>query len=139
MAEARNDMKQRLDRNSENIIVHLLLMYFFPSNPARNHWRGEVFGWLPSITRFKGSHSYPGRVFIEQHLSLWVLDSVAVEQRFVRKVEEEGIVLPCDYRTFYPGALEVARRVLHDVSGVLEVYKSINLDDYLAILDDHGL
>jgi hypothetical protein len=139
MAESREDMKKRLGENSVNIIVHLLLVYFFPQSLSRAHWRGEIFGFIPSIKRFKGSHQFPDQGFIERHFYLWVIDSREVDDAFKGKVENEGLVFPGGYDLHHARAFGLAGRVLHEVSVVLAKDHEITKNRCGRILYECGL
>jgi hypothetical protein len=140
MSDSRHDMMWFFRKNTGEIIGHLLFMIYFPENPAFNHWRGEVFGFLPHLVpTFKGSHRFPKLDFIEQNLYLWILDSDANHNAFVKEVKHGGLQLPEDFESNFYLALAKVGAILHEVSLVLVSSHDILFREYSDILEKYGL
>jgi hypothetical protein len=140
MSDARADMVLRLGSNSANIIILLLLLYFFPCSPAKNHWRSETYGFIPRMTTLKGTNRFPRIDFIEQYFYLWYMDNVpGISKEFRCRVAEEGLLFPEDYGDRRFRAFDTVKAVLHEVSLCLARDHSISKDDYFSLLDFYGL
>jgi hypothetical protein len=55
----KSEIETTLATRMEDLIEHLLKLYLMPNSSARNHWQGEIYGILHSISKLKQSKKYP--------------------------------------------------------------------------------
>jgi hypothetical protein len=140
MSDSRKEMFFLLRENSDERILHLLLMAYFRDNPAYNHWRGESFGFIPHrLSTFKGSHRYPKIDFIEQNLYLHCIDSDGFVKLIRGLVNKKGLVLPSDFQDSYWKKILLVGRILHEVSIILARDHAIEDYEYYDILSRNSL
>jgi uncharacterized protein (DUF952 family) len=115
-------------------------MIYFRNNRAYSHWRGEAFGFIPHrLSVFKGTHKFPKQDFLDQALFLWIIDSDAVPKHFEYEVKQKGLALPPDFGELFYLAVAKVGGILHEVTGILVREHKIEFDQFLAILEKHGL
>lgn len=59
MSKNLKSIRNQLTGQSGGIVTHLMKLYKYPDSSAVNHWRGEIFGFIHSISTVKGKNSYP--------------------------------------------------------------------------------
>lgn len=58
-AYKKRQLEDKLYSNTEQIIEHLFKLYLLPNHSARNHWKQEIYSFLHSIDKLKGSNKRP--------------------------------------------------------------------------------
>ena len=58
-AESKKEIERELKPKTENIIEHLFKLYLVPEHTAVNHWKQEIYSFLHTIDKLKGSNKRP--------------------------------------------------------------------------------
>lgn len=68
----KRDIETKLSISMTQTIEHLLKLYLMPDNPARNHWQGEVYGFIHTVEKLKRTNKYP----TAQNIYNWTYEKV---------------------------------------------------------------
>lgn len=58
-ARSNADTFRKIEDASEEIIVHLIKVFLFPNVQERNHWKKEIWSFLPRISKLKSTNKFP--------------------------------------------------------------------------------
>lgn len=68
-AKRTNEIGQDISSKSEQIITHLLKIFYYRNNEELvDHWTGELWDFLHRIARLKTTKKFPNKGFILYHL-----------------------------------------------------------------------
>lgn len=68
----KREVQTRLAMSLVQLIEHLLKLYLMPDNSARNHWQGEIYGFIHTVEKLKCSNKYPS----SQELFDWTYSKI---------------------------------------------------------------
>ena len=63
-ASNRSDIAADIESKAFPIMIALAQLYIFPKNRNRNHWQGEIWAFLHTISNLNGSNKTPSTDFI---------------------------------------------------------------------------
>lgn len=69
MGSTRRSIYEDLDNKADELVAHLIKIILYRNNGNLEHWCKELYGFVPSVPRLKGSHKYPAREFIYKALT----------------------------------------------------------------------
>lgn len=68
----KRDIETKLSISMTQTIEHLLKLYLMSDSPARNHWQGEVYGFIHTVEKLKRTNKYP----TTQNIYNWTYEKV---------------------------------------------------------------
>lgn len=68
-ARSNTDTFRKIEDASEEIVVHLIKVLLFPDVQERNHWKKEIWSFLPRISKLKSTNKFP--TYKQIYKSLW--------------------------------------------------------------------
>ena len=67
-ANSRNDEIRKLKDVREILREHLMCIYYWRDTDCKNHWEGEIFSFLPIMSKLKMNHKYLSKKLIYENL-----------------------------------------------------------------------
>lgn len=144
MSHERDDIRQRYFKGFEKITDHLIKLLTISSPDTYDHWRTEVFSFLPKGYTVKGSHSFMKEKTIYKLFYGFVEDISDSRVRFIfnkelKKAVKDGKPKP----TMKNFNLQQIRKTIDDyahwLAKMLSTTEDINEDDVYAELDKLGV
>lgn len=75
-AKRSNEIGQDISSKSEQIIIHLLKIFYYRDNEELvEHWTGELWDFLHRVAKLKNTKKFPTKDFILYHLWLGTEDT----------------------------------------------------------------
>lgn len=69
MSYDREKVRDKIIAASEKIIEHIVKLLYYPDSSDCDHWKEEIYSFLPRVYKLKGSKKYPSKKFIFEALS----------------------------------------------------------------------
>lgn len=117
MSKSQKDIAADIEEGCDELIEHLIKLWFFPDSQDRHHWRREVAEKLHRISSFKGSHKLPSKQFILEHSikvhNQYMLQYIKDIKRYYGKSENSAstVVMEHQIRKYFDWiAGELSRR-----------------------------
>lgn len=71
-AMQKRDIETKFAVKISDTVEHLFKLYLMPNHSSRNHWEGEIFGFIHKVEKLKRTNRYPSA----QEIYKWTYDKV---------------------------------------------------------------
>lgn len=82
MGTNKNIVETQLVAASGELTDHLIKLYLYPSTEYRNHWKQEIYSFVPRCPKLKNTNKYPDAQFIFDCISAY-LDTTETAMYYV--------------------------------------------------------
>lgn len=94
MGTPRSEIRHELTHASGELTEHLIKVYLYPNAQERNHWKTEIYSFLPRCPKLKSTNKFPESEFILECISAY-LDQLEEMMYFV--IDENNEIDPERY------------------------------------------
>lgn len=144
MSHERSDIRQTYFSGFDNITDHLIMLLTINSPDTYDHWRTEVYGFLPKGLTTKGSHNFMKEKTIYKLFYGFVEDISDSHIRFIfnkelKRAVKEGKPKPTMKSYSLQQVKQIVDSYAHWLAGMLSKTEDIDEDDVYAELDRFGV
>ena len=88
MSFSRSEVIDKIQRNIDQSINHIICLIAFPSCSAVNHWKDEIYSHLNDMYKLSGTKKFPKKQFIYDYTYGKRQDLLTDERYFMKRLSD---------------------------------------------------